>query len=957
MPILVADETVPPSFAKGFEMLNALGPAVPGTNASWRKLENHGVHDSQVLRQLSGSMQGNAWFVSVPSDSSRMAIHFGNVVPQKFESEELPPDGSLEKDITLIIEAVSKLERVSDLDDFSRPWGDGGSRTFGPLMVFAAQLHQAGHPKLADQLAWTLFQAAPARSAVIDAALDHLGNELYSDAINRFFESHDWQTYRDELTTLIEKLPRGWQAQPAAILALESITLRVENPVPPKPELDGVAITSDARKAIAWMTTPPATTDSAPPIPPELAEMLNQIPPEYRAQFLEHHGHGGAGNTLSNPGFWLLHAADSPVDHTGPAAGLLALGLEAIPVLAALATDSFPTHFPNPAGSRSSYSYGRTAAARALETYASMVRPATRSDIARMLLTPILPDERGQLRRADHHAIRDIAVEFYRANKGKDSGQLAAVYLGEGDENQKTQAANFLANSSDPEHHRIFENHILNSTPATGNLAAVITYAQRRKTAAKPLLDKFLPLVRDEVGDGTNVEDNRNLSWQFRQPGQLNQTLRQLEAIAEGKSPLDSAREIASGPPEEAAPAVRALLQNLASEPADDQLEVLLAGALAAEDAQVRFTFLSPMFQMRHHFEADDDEEEEEEDQETQPTIPDPIREAWAVLVADDRQLDPDWLTNTYFSADTIAEFAAMALESRIHPGGVHELYQATNILKKSLAEICMTRMKARMADEPVPPLPDPENVTSERLREIVTAAGAKPPGEIIAYLDTLTPDERAAWAAWMEEPEEIEIPDSVRNLAFTVVDEDTTPQNGFVPTPGLLSLKSGFEIHEDTIDAYIAGLAKNFADHSLVMGSIRQAEFPPGLRTWTMRAMLPEPSDEEEDDRIFFRGRGFTPIDMFREYVSYYMSDEAPENADALIICQLYSDRSRGLFLWWVIDGKPAAFSVTEDGELSSEVKTSFAETIAAAREAGESVMLSIQVLSREDAEKLANL
>jgi hypothetical protein len=940
-PILLADQSTLPSFAKGFEMLNTLGPSPLDQGATWRKLDAGNMLNSKVLRQLTGSMQGNGWLLPSIDGTPNRSIPFGSAVPREIQIQGNPAQGDLEKDTATILEAIDKIERADDLDDFRRPWTDSGSRTFGPLMLFAAQLHQAGHPKLADQIAWALFQKAPNREVVVDAALDHLGTQLYQHATDRFFKNHDWQAYRDELTALIEKLPRGWDAQPAAMLVLESVNRRISQPTPPAPQLEQLPISPAAINAIAWMTTPPESNDATPSIPPEVAEMLAEVPPEYHAQVLARYG-GGGGNRVSDPGFWLLDTNEEDGGKSSPARELLALGIEAIPVLAALTTDSYPTHLHNPSAGEQSFSYSRSAASRALETYAGMARPATRGDLAKTFLKPILPDGQDQLDDADNDTLRDIAIEFYQTHKGKDAAQFAAIYLAEGDENQKSLAVDFLINSTDPEHHRIFETHILDSSPATAHLTAVVTYAQLRKADAKPLIEKFLPLIRTEIGDGTNLENNRNLSWQFREPGQLKQTLRQLEAIAEGRSLTDSAREIATGPPEEAEAAIQALSQSLSTESPDQQLEILLAGALATENPQVRSSFLTPLFQYQS--------ESDEEDAPAPPVITDTIRQAWTVLGADTRPIAPEWISNLPFPADDIASFAAMVLESRLHSGGLIELNQAAIILKQPIAKICMARIKARIANETLPALPNPENINEERLREIITTAATKSGTDILTYLDTLTPDERAAWAEWIAEPGEIKIPESVLALSSTIVTENTSPQQGLIPTPGLLNLKTGLQIDQN-IDAYIATLAANSAEHSLAIGTLRQADFPPGLASWTLRAEFPKAEDEEET----ISRMGYTPIDLFRQLVAYFSIEGAPEKADALIICQLYSEASQGIFLWWVIEGKPSPFSVSDEGTLGAPPETTLTQTLAAARESGQAFMLNVQVLSREHAKKLA--
>lgn len=347
-------EAEPPSFAKGFEILNALNPASPGPQSIWHKLENQPRHSSRPLNQLLQTMNGNGWYLPLKPGTSQQIIRFGDVIPLEIDSPENPPEPEkLSEDVARIIDAVSKLDPADDIDDFRRSWSDAGSATFGPLMIFAAQVHHSGNPALADQLAWTLFLKAPSREVVIDAAINHLGDTLYNDAANRFFNTWDWQTFHTEISDIIQKLTRGWDAHPAAAMVAESISLHLQNPNPPPPSLEDRQIPQKTIDAVAWMTALPEQNPDAPTIPADVAKMLEQIPSEYHEQFLESRGLVANQRTIPDPGFWLLSSPEN-TKPGHPASSVLTLGIDALPVLAALADDPYPVHFTNPTN-RSSY--------------------------------------------------------------------------------------------------------------------------------------------------------------------------------------------------------------------------------------------------------------------------------------------------------------------------------------------------------------------------------------------------------------------------------------------------------------------------------------------------------------------------------------------------------------------------------------------------------------------------
>jgi hypothetical protein len=251
------------------------------------------------------------------------------------------------------------------------------------------------------------------------------------------------------------------------------------------------------------------------------------------------------------------------------------------------------------------------------------------------------------------------------------------------------------------------------------------------------------------------------------------------------------------------------------------------------------------------------------------------------------------------------------------------------------------------LSNEPIPPLPNAENVPGERLKEIVAAAETKSAMEITPYLDSLGPDERAAWYVWMyeDDPKEPPVPESIRKLGMTIVTADNSPQSGMKAEPGLLGLKTGFEIHEDKLDAYLAELASDPKKHSLCFGSLSNASFPPGLTAWTGRSTM---ADLEKIDQFGDSEAAY----FFSSAARIFQQDTVPKNADAMILVSMNSTT-----MWWVIDGKPVLSNIDDDGDVVENPESTLPAEIAEARESGDEIYMRFMVISRADAERLAAL
>ncbi len=976
-----AAQTPPPSFAKGFELLNKLGPQQPAKETPWRRLPADRPSGNQLLDELAEKMQGNGWLLPPASEGKIRTLHFAQATPSESAPDEAQSPGpgllgkmlgnsdketdaepeslpDLKKDVATIIKTIAKLreddpDEFSDPESFSRPWNENGASAFGPLLLFASQVHLNGHPDLADQLAWALFNAAPSRESVVDAALNHLGDQLYQDAATRFFASWDWKSYHDDLTKLVTNLPRGWQAQPAAALVLESLSPRVAGKPAPDPANSPAKPDPDAIAATAWMLETPKTNQPEAELPPEVIARLRTIPAEYHAQFLEAMAIQGQGSNLTPPDLWLLQKPEQLAADTSPNAPLLKLGIRALPVLAALATDSYPIAYRNPSPSSRSYSSSDSPFERALQIHASMSRPATRGDIARLILLATLPDPNNDLASVDAETLRDLAIDFHNTHKEKTWSQLAAVFLAEGSATQRSESAKLLASSTDPEHHQFFEKLILESGSTATGIDSVLIYAQQRKAAAKPFIDRYITLLREEFGDGSDLEDNYDIPWEIRQPGRLKTIIKQLESLASGQSAQASAREIARGSPEDAKTAAPDLFQSIPEDKPLARMGAMLAGAVAANDPGIRTLFIT--LALRISWPTSDDPDSKPRN------FTESEASAWQKLLNDKRPIPEEYLNFTRLG-ETIAELASCAAEYSIAPREYNELHVASIILKKTTPELCSARITARFAKQPIPPIPDPEKISDEQLALIISTAAAKPAAEIPAYLASLTPDESAAWYHWITDSQDPPVPDSVKKLSMTILEEDTTAHSGIKPEPGLLNLKLNTEIHEDTFDSYLATLAADAPRQSPALATLSAADFPPGLSAWVVRPPFPEPkpqNNNEEDPLERLRNPSESiALEIFSDEIDLFKLEGAPANANAIITIDFYTEEDSTTSVWWIIDGKPVLFEISEEDtetNFKSDPESRIKPMIAATREAGTDFQIRIKLITRADAERIA--
>jgi len=815
---------------------------------------------------------------------------------------------------------------------------------FGRFLIFAAQIHQTGDSKLANELASSVFETLPEREAVLDAAINQLADALHENATRAFFKTGDWKTYHREMVSLVTKFSRGWDSHAAVALLLEPLSQRASgNPAPPL-KLANVSIDPKTVESVKWMLQEKSTEESEPPIPPEVAARLADIPEEYHQQYLEQLT-GGGGGALGSPENWLLMKPEELKEQAGLAAPSLQLGISALPVLAALVDDSYLTTLSNPRHSRGNNSYFssyESSTERMLKVYAALNRPASRGDLAKYLLQATLPDPESELDSADSETLRILAVDFWKAHQDDTREGLALAFLREGSSSQQEMAVELLAASKNPSDLKAMETHILESPSPASQLSSVSKYIQLRKSAAKPFVDLYVKALREELGEGTNLEEVRGLPYEIRQMKSIGPLIKQLESQVSGKSPQARARDIAKEEPKVAIAAIPAFLESLSDAKPRTRFLALLAGAVAAEDPKVREAFINKS--MNSGYGEDDEETSSEPDR----TLPAGEAKAWKTLLADTR---PYPSTTNRGEEATISGLAATALEFSVNPAAQGKFILATNVTGMAYEELALPRAMARLTGEPIPPLPDASKVPPARLKEIISTAGSKPPPEIHPYLKTLTDDERAAWLVWYEEPGETPIPESVRKLDF-VLTERGKDHWILADTPGVADIDVGFEVTEGSLQSHIQHLATALDEHSRSVVIIGRATFPPGLQVLAKKFEFPQAQPQADEDRDpFAEDPNYygSPKQVFSNVLNDFKTMEPGTKMVGAVHLSLSDNRNQIQRSWKINDGKAV---LTESNKGSGDLKAAFAKLLADR----ELFHLQIQILSRADAELLAD-
>ena len=661
--------------------------------------------------------------VSEPGIFKKMLRNYRdkNPEPEEESKPDIPPEPEAAQDAAAITARLGKSSVAESINNRMRWSGD--SNLHGRLMLFAAQLHAAGETRSANSLAAALFLAVNDDTAVIDGAISHLADSRYDAAVSRFFEETDWETFRTSVGEILETFPRGWTNRPAVALLASRLAKR--DPSPPLPTLPNLELNSKAVQLLDRLLEKPSEA-------PETSDRrlaaasgidLSDFPAEQRAQIitmLRNQGGGSSSFSISSQN-WLLNSFTQTADpQSPPLEQLKAIGIDALPALAAVTGDE-TTLLPIPAPRNQNTYYGgnRSAAAELRQRYRALRRPVSRGEIAVALLTPVLPapetDSFSSSSPTDPATLSLDTIAFWKKNKDKTPAELAALYIATGSGPQQTQAASFLASSQDPAAHATFEKTVLESPEPVALIAQVDQYLAARKTAAKPFCAAYIELLTENPPTEEQLQRSP-ASYQIREAGGLANYLKKLslsvgdvslkkmiaEAL-EAETPEESSATNQYGRPQTPVTALAPAIQSI---PLAECLVALGESEPNASPAQWMEIHQLLLGRIQYEYrntprdepEAPQETPEQQRDTDPSPaTLPPRVLEIWKPLLASSTPLPPEGSFSEYastFGSKTTGDASTLLIELANSPQQVYGLQQFAQIEGSATAVIDFVRTR-----------------------------------------------------------------------------------------------------------------------------------------------------------------------------------------------------------------------------------------------------------------------
>jgi len=526
----------PADYGKGFRQLAALG--LPDTSTgTYARLQLNGERGSSSSYALEGEvrLQGNGWVLQAPSNSpgtivagqARVLTLWDPKVLARLQSAEArtnaaksasrsatramgyrfggrqPTDGRVSgtwkpADFTndlaralAFIEATNAVSRSGRGDVFGSDGEESSSGQHrldehlqGPLFLLAAHAWRHGRTNEANRMAAGLFAAAGDPRKVILAALNHLADEQYEQAFERFNATHDWTAFQSDLAGLLQRFPQGWKPRAGVAMLASNVAARATGSAP---DVTGEGLT-DIDKTLAR----------------DMAAV--KAAPEWDVF--------GALWLLEPPS---TNASDDVLER------LASRKADAIPLLAALADDGWLLPFGRDflqrwGGYSESWGSDEDADQKARQTYDRLDRPVSRGDIALKLLRQIVlaGDNSYEIARKSPDEIRALALDFHKAHGTESRIGLARLYFAEGSSEQRQSAAEVLLQSTDTNDLALVETQLADAAKVGEHAALLRQYVNVRGAAARPLIQALAvdlgvetnaPAAKPAVKPAANAEE------------------------------------------------------------------------------------------------------------------------------------------------------------------------------------------------------------------------------------------------------------------------------------------------------------------------------------------------------------------------------------------------------------------------------------------------------------------
>ncbi len=170
---------------------------------------------------------GNAWLLEKREDGSRLfMLRCGMLIEIQPESDVLEDDTAIhaefeavriERDIKSLLK---ELNEDNDMISYIDP-----ADIFPAVLLFAAQLHDAGHPEKANEIAHRVFTLAPTQKhqEIMESLISGLVDAKNFEVMLQWAKTKDFVSYRDGLNVLIKKYGTGWKQVEFAKAMVEAL--------------------------------------------------------------------------------------------------------------------------------------------------------------------------------------------------------------------------------------------------------------------------------------------------------------------------------------------------------------------------------------------------------------------------------------------------------------------------------------------------------------------------------------------------------------------------------------------------------------------------------------------------------------------------------------------------------------------------------------------------------------
>lgn len=756
----ISDEPPARDYTAGFEKFFQMGlPDV--RDAAYVRLDIHSghhrlrqdMHDHFLHYEI--KLQGNAWLLQenkqgkslfLTDDGRQLEVYeqktYAEIQRQRQAEANkgktnAPPRSLMPFDESPEIGGVWKPVEIKADNDrilaYLQKQSDAGERNEmrfrqnapGVLFLRAALLHRKGYTNEANRIAAALFGMAKDPRRVIAQGLNLLADGQYATVYARFQDPRDWAAYQRGLEELLMRFGAGWQKTPAVKRLVDLVKTRQTQTDPPP--VIGEGLTDEDQRLARALARTNATTCR-----------------------------------LTYGGLWLLPG-------TSPRGGAKAAGtndpierlcrrsMASAPLLLAMVKDDtlIDLKLSQLQGYVQSYSYSsrdedEPSEARVEQLFNTLERPATRADLARLLLKQALlveDRERHALESMPRDEFAALAREWYEAHKDKPPADLARLYLEQGRDDQQVAALRYLLKMRSPSgDFADIEKFLLTEADPQRDENLIRTFVTAREEKAKPFVEQLAaalgvktPDKKQTAADGdhkafTATPDNpepipideAQEDHESRRRQALIVSLRQIVSAPSVEELLHQAMENA----DQFHKVREALFRQVAKQPLDKALTVALEAATKTEDVEIRAGFLSLASSLKYRRQfsfvtAMEDENDAEASTPTPETVDITTHAVlWNTLVEDRRAPEK----GRVFGVRSIAETAAWTIESLYGPDDRSDVQGSSfsvGDLGQRGMDFMLARAKARLTgktEDQLPAMPSAARVDAIQRQALVAA-------------------------------------------------------------------------------------------------------------------------------------------------------------------------------------------------------------------------------------------